>query len=447
MGALLYRDALHEVNEVFDAQLAQSARVLMALVSVSAERGELDRLQELLPAMEPRFLPTSHALLEIEGQEDQPGVYERIIAYQVFGRDDAFRLKSESAPQEPLSWKTSDFHDTLVAGQRWRVFNLQDSKQGLVLHAGEQYEIREELAEYVWENLLLPVLMAAPALILIVWLSVSEGLRPLLNLVREVKRRDPHDLKPLSTSLVPAEVGPLVDALNALFQRLERALENERSFTGDAAHELRRPLAALRVQAQVASRATADEERRKALRQIVTGVDHATHLVEQLLTLSRLDATDALPNLTGVDLYRTAVGAVRDVTRRALERSIDMHVAGSEGIQVLGDPAYLGMLVHNLLLNAISYSPSGGSVSIEITRSGTEALLVVSDSGPGIPANQREKAFGRFHRLEDAPQKGSGLGLSIVRKIAELHRARVSLADRPGGGLRVETRFRAAPAV
>lgn len=441
MSAFLYRDALHEVNEVFDAELAQSARLLLALVSVSAERGEMDRLQEMLPAMEPRYVATSHAQLEKEGQEDQPGVYERIIAYQVFGRDRGFRLRSENAPVEPLSLGTSGFDDTRIAGQRWRVFNLQDSKQGLILHAGEQFEIREELAEYVSRSLLLPDLMSLPALILIVWLAVSGGLRPLLALVNEVKRRDRYDLKPLLLSPIPVEVGPLVDALNALFQRLEHALENERSFTGDAAHELRRPLAALRVQAQVAARAQGDEVRRKALDQIISGVDRATHLVDQLLTLSRLDAADALQDLTRVDLYRTAASSVRELTRLALGRSVDVHIAGSEGIQILGDPVYVGLLMRNLLENAIAYSPPGGEVSVELGRSDAGALLMISDCGPGIPENEREKAFQRFHRLEDAAQKGSGLGLSIVRKIAELHRARVSLVDRPGGGLRVEVRF------
>ena len=440
MGLFVYQNALHEVNEVFDGHLAQSARFLMAMVKLSAERGELSQLQERLPALEPGYRPTAHAMVT-EEEEDRPGFYERIIAYQVFMPGTGFILASETAPQEQLSQNTSGFAETLIDGQQWRVFNLVDPGLNLQLHAGEQYEIREELACYLAQSLIFPVFLSVPPLVLIVWFALSRGLHPLLRLVREIKRRDPQDLTPLYFSQVPLEVTPLVGALNALLQRLDKAIEGERAFTGDAAHELRTPLAGLRVQAQVALRTTDDEIRRKALDQIIAGVDQAGHLVEQLLTLSRLDVAKTLPSREPVNLYRTALSVARDLERLAQKRSVLIRVHGAKDGEVQGDPGHLGILIRNLLDNAIRYSPNGEEVSVEVVTATDGLRLIVGDHGHGIAQSQHDEVFLRFHRLADTQSKGSGLGLSIVRRIAELHGAKVRLLDRPEGGLLVEVGF------
>lgn len=435
----LYNRTTHEVEEVFDAQLAQSARLLMAVVLASADRGELEHLRGTLSEIDPVTLPKPHSVVDL--LDDHPGIYERLIAYQVFINGQGLRLSSGSAPEQALAEGTSGFSVTWAGGQRWRVFSLSDPERGLVLHAGERYEIREELAGYVVQSLAFPVVLAIPALILIVWLAVRPPLRPLMALGREVKRRDPTDLRPLPLQEVPLEVIPLVHSLNTLFGRLRRALEAERAFTGDAAHELRRPLAALRVQAQVAGRTTGEEERRRALGQIIFGVDHAAHLVDQLLTLSRLDAQHQPIQTEHVDLRGVAGQALRTLAALAEERRVHLDLAASEPVTVLGNAAYLEVLIRNLLDNAIRHSPEGGHVGISLERDGHGALVRVSDEGTGIPQERREDVFRRFHRLEGAPQKGTGLGLSIVRRIAELHEAEVTLADRTQGGLAVEVRF------
>jgi len=439
MSLVLYRLTVQELAEVFDAQLAQSARTLMALVSTNAGRGEMEKLQEVLGQLEPKHLPITHTLAD--ELDEQPGAYERLIAYQVITHEGHLRLVSGSAPAQPFSSQTSGFSDVQLEGQRWRVFSLADPAQGLVVHAGEQGEIRDELAHYVVACLSPPVWLAIAALVLGVWLVVSPALRPLVGIVGEIKHRDPHDLKPLPVEPAPREVVPLIDALNSLFLRLQRAIETERAFTGDAAHELRTPLAGLRVQAQVALRATTDEDRRRALRQIIVGVDRASHLVEQLLLLSRLDNNEVLDHPEAVDLQGIAAQTRQDLTSFSSERRVEVHLTQTEPTPVLGDPAYLGVLLRNLLDNAIRYSPEGGEVWVELAGTPRAVTLRVSDSGPGIPSPRREDAFRRFRRLAEAGQVGSGLGLSIVQKIAELHRAEVSLAEPPGGGLRVEVRF------
>lgn len=439
MSLVLYQLAARELGEVFDAQLAQSARALVALVSSTANQDRMEHLQEVLQRLDPKELPRTHA--QVEAGEEAPGAYERLFAYQILGADGRLRLRSGTAPETPFATHTGGFSEVQASGQRWRLFSLADAASGLVVHVGEQAEIREELAEYTIECVSPPVLVTIAGLVLGVWWVVTLALRPLLGLVGEIKTREPQDLRPLPLEPAPAEVAPLVDALNALLLRLEGAMERERAFTGDAAHELRTPLAGLRVQAQVALRATADADRQGALHRIIAGVDRATHLVEQLLLLSRLDMEEALDRPQAVDLQAIAEQVLDDLAPLSAGRRLEVHLSSVEEAVVSGDPAQLGVLMRNLLDNAIRYGPEAADVRVELGVIAQEVILAISDRGPGIPAGRRHELFQRFHRLGEALPTGSGLGLSIVRKIVELHRAQISFTDRPGGGLRVEVRF------
>ncbi|MCC6656772.1 MAG: hypothetical protein IT512_01160, partial [Rhodocyclaceae bacterium] len=286
---------------------------------------------------------------------------------------------------------------------------------------------------------------ALPALALLVWLAVGAGLAPLAGVAREVARRDPDNLAPLDPGRSPREVLPLVAALNALFGRLKDSLEQERRFTADAAHELRTPLAAVKTQAQVALGATGEAERSRALANVVAGTDRASRLVEQLLVLARLDPQTALPTGQPVDLHELARQGVAELAPAAAAKGVEMGLAPGEATPVAGDAVLLAVLLRNLLDNAVRYTPSGGEVEVSVGRTSGGASLAVVDSGPGIPEAERGKVCERFHRLLGSGEDGSGLGLSIVRRIADLHRATVVLGEGPGGrGLRVEVTFPAA---
>jgi two-component system sensor histidine kinase QseC len=417
-----YFDARHEIGEMLDAHLAQSAGLIAAQLEHEIDGGK------------------GTAVPRRYGQE-------RKIAFQVWDGNNALRLHSVSAPQTRLSASEEGFADAVIEGKRWRIFSRRDESGRFLVQVGERYELRDELAESVAGHLMHPLAIALPALALLIWLAVGAGLAPLARLAGEVGRRAPDNLAPLEESRAPREVRPLLGALNDLFARLRASLEQERRFTADAAHELRTPLAAVKTQAQVALAAADAKERAHALAQVVTGADRAAHLVEQLLALARLDPQTALAQAQGVSLRALAAECVAALAPAAAQKGIEVGLVAADAGQVFGDSTLLAVLLRNLVDNAVRYSASGGEVEVRVASDDGSVLLSVTDSGPGIPAAEHSRVFERFYRVLGSGAEGSGLGLSIVRRIADLHRASIALADGPGGrGLVASVRFPAGQA-
>jgi two-component system sensor histidine kinase QseC len=368
--------------------------------------------------------------------------HERKIAFQVWDRKGRLRLRSASAPEVQLQSQSEGYGDAVIDGKRWRIFSRWDENRRYLVQVGERYELRDELAQSVASHLLHPLAVALPILALLIWLGVGVGLAPLGGVAREVARRAPDNLAPLDAGHAPREISPLIAALNALFDRLRTSLEQERRFTADAAHELRTPLAAVKTQAQVALGATGEDERSRALGNVVAGTDRATRLVEQLLVLARLDPQKVLPHGQTVDLHELARQGVAEIAPAAAAKGVEVSLAAGNAAPVAGDAVLLAVLLRNLLDNAVRYTPAGGEVEVSVRRTTGGVSLAVVDNGPGIPEAERGRVFERFHRVLGSGEEGSGLGLSIVRRIADLHRASVSLDAGPGGrGLRVEVRF------
>lgn len=425
LAVLSYYAARHEIEELFDAEMAQSARVLLGL--------------------------TRHELEEEGASADEgPGLiggrahpYEEKIAFQVW-KEGALLLRSANAPMTPMS-PGSGYHDREIDGAAWRTFALSDEALKVTVDVGERYDVRNELVYDILGTTLLPIVLALPLLAALIWSGISTGLKPLRRMVGEIGRLTPAALEPVAMRDVPEEIQPLAQALNGLLARLGAALESERRFTANAAHELRTPLAALRAQAQVAQRASAAGERNQALEQLIRGVDRATRLVEQMLQLARLEPETAAHHYRPVVLAEVVAEVVGGLANRAIERRIDLGVTESDHATVSGDAALLGVLVRNLVDNAIQHSPEGARVDVAIDRAPEAVTLSVTDSGPGIPAQERPRVMERFYRMRDTRAIGSGLGLSIVQRIAELHGATVMLDDAPRApGLRVCVRFPAA---
>lgn len=300
--------------------------------------------------------------------------------------------------------------------------------------AAHMQKERAELAGEIAKHLLVPMLVALPGLALVLVVAVGFSLRPLQRLANDVARRAPDRLTPIDGTDTPREIVPLIERLNQLFGEIDRALQNERRFTADAAHELRTPLAALQAQAQVALAANDDAERRHALNQILVGCDRASHLVAQLLTLARLDAGQAL-TLRQLDLHPLAGEVLAELAGEAIAQGCEL-VLGEGAARIRGDATLLQAALRNLVGNALKHG-APGQIEISIQLQGAEAALTVSDDGRGIPAAERETVQQRFHRGTSADfhdaNSGSGLGLSIVRRIVELHGGRLRLDDGPGG--------------
>jgi signal transduction histidine kinase len=284
-----------------------------------------------------------------------------------------------------------------------------------------------------------------PLLALAILVIVRASLRSLHRLAAEVEQRDAYSLAAVSTRRLPKEVAPLVRVLNGLLARLEAAFATQRAFTADAAHELRSPLTALRLQLQLLERAADEAARREARAHLAAAVSRATHLVEQLLTLSRQEPPDTLSVLRPIALESPVQEACADCSVLAQARRIDLRADVDAGVQIPGDPEGLRILARNLIDNAIQYAPAGSAVRVSGRRTPTGALLQVVDQGPGIPAPDRERVFDRFYRRAAAADGGSGLGLAIVKAIADRHHAHVRLDDAPDGGLQVSIAFPLAP--
>jgi len=413
-----YFDAQHELDELLDAHLAQSASLLVAQIG--------------------------HELEEID-VEHAPQLHKRgrTVVFQIWERGTNLRLRSTGAPAARLSRRDEGFSDAVIDGRRWRVFSGWDSSRRHLVQVGERYEARDEIAASIAKNLLLPLLFALPALGLLVWFNVARGLKPLASLGRQVAQREPRNLAALETGEAPVEVMPLVESLNRLFGRVTELMENERRFTADAAHELRTPLAALRTQAQVARAATNDAERDHALDNVIAGCDRATHLVEQLLTLARLEPGQLRDEKKRCDLHALAQAAIAEVAPMAVSRNVEIELsAGPAAVDIQGYPGLIAIALRNLIDNAVRYSPGGGTVHVKAASDGKVATLAVADEGPGIAPEERNKVGKRFYRILGSDETGSGLGLSIVKRIAELHGANVSLSEGDGGkGLRVMITF------
>jgi two-component system sensor histidine kinase QseC len=418
-AVLSIADTHSEVDELFDANLAQSAKVLLAQAAHEIREG--------------------HSLEEIQVEESEVGhKYEQKIAFQIWNDKGALLQRSTSAPFAPMAEQGEGFSDPVIAGEQWRVFSMWNGSREFQIQVGERHDVREELTSDVAENLIAPFLVALPLLAILIWVGVGRGLSPIERISGEVAERAPHLLAPIDTSAVPAEILPLVRSLNSLFGRLQQAFERERHFTADAAHELRTPLAALKTQAQVALRGQTDEERQAAVERVIQGVNRTTRLVEQLLTLARLDPEQCVFEGARVDLRSVAVATLGELAADAIAKDIDLSLEPGVPCVIKGNTTMLEVLLRNLVDNAIRYSSAGGRVAVEVLEEDARAVLQVTDSGPGITPQERERIFERFYRGQNVEASGSGLGLSIVQRIAELHHARIALgAPETGTGLRV----------
>lgn len=417
-----YKEARHEIDALFDAQLAQSAQVLLETsrheLNERIEHGDDD-------------IPVSHE-------------YEQKLAFQIWDKNNLL-LRSPTAPMTVMGGTQAGYSEVRLNHQTWRVLARWDNQHEFMIQVAEPLVGRENLARHITLKMLFPTFIALPILALLVWFGVGVGLKPLQQLKQEVRQRTAKRLEPVAMGGVPEEVVPLTQALNDLFTRLQLAFEGERRFTADAAHELRTPLAALKVQAQVALRSTNDADRQLALENVLRGTDRATRLVEQLLDLARVDPETAAEYYKPVALHDLATTVIADLEPLARAKQIEVILEKTSEdnnvITVRGDEAQLGLLLRNLVDNAIRYTPRGGQVVVRINNIDGVALEVC-DTGPGVPESEREKIQQRFYRIVGSGEEGSGLGLSIVRRIAELHGAQLELTDNPSNsGLLVKVHW------
>lgn len=360
------------------------------------------------------------------------------LAFAIFSADgDMILNDGENGRDIPYHYRRDGFDDGRLKDDNdaWRFVWLTspDGKYRVVV--GQEAEYRQEMALEVVSSQLTPWLVALPVMLLLLIVMLSRELKPLKKLAQTLRSRSPDATDTLSTQGVPAEVRPLLDSLNHLFTRTQEMMSRERRFTSDAAHELRSPLAALKVQTDVAQLYLDDPQAQaKALAQMHAGIDRASRLVDQLLTLSRLDSLDNLDNIEPLALADILQSAVMDIYYPAQQAGIDIRLnINAPQATRTGQQLLLSLLVRNLLDNAIRYSPRGSVVDVTLNA----RSFSVRDNGPGIASDALARVGERFYRPPGQNETGSGLGLSIVKRIATLHGMRVSLANSAEGGLDV----------
>ena len=494
-----YRDARHEIEELFDAELAQQARLLAGMIPADMAPAARLALQQALD----EAVVGSAMASEDDEAHPQGHEYESKLGFVVLDDRGDSLLRSASAPVGALERllaarpgaapgrldaALAGFHTVAMDDGTWRLFVLRDARDHQWIVVGERQDVRGELVGKITLRSVLPDLVGLRLVGLLVWLAIGWGLRPLRRMVRRLKQRDPDKLTPLEVGDLPQELEPMVASLNRLLLQVTTLLERERRFLAYAAHELRTPLAVLRIHAQNALQAPDRADRDGALRQLEAGIDRATRVVAQLLTLARLEPDAGARHMAPVDLLALARQELAELTPLALEHGQELALetgegegeggtAGEEGgaaagggrgagddkgagddrgdaaakgarggrdrggadFRLVADAPALGILLQNLVSNAVQHTPPGGRIRVVLEGDAEAVVLRVQDSGPGVAPELRGKVFERFFRAGGG--SGAGLGLSIVARIVELHHGTITLGDSPLGGLEVWVRL------
>ena len=408
-GAAIHHEAREEVDALLDYQLRQLA------LSVGDQ------------VWGPGFVPHGHD----EGEMD--------FVIQVWGPNGVSLYFSRPHQILPVGSEPG-FSTIETRAGAWRVYLTRTPLQ--LIQVAQPMTVRNTMALAAVTRVLTPMLLLLPVLSLLIWVIVGRGLAPLRRLARAVALRTPSGLEPLPVTDTPEEVVPLVQSLNDLLRRLDEALAAQKAFVADAAHELRTPIAALQLQAQMLERAASDAERQAAIHDLQAGVRRGAHLVNQLLTLARQDPDLTDRSKSPVSLVELARSTVAEHVVAAEERQIDLGMTQADDAAIVeGNADGLRILLRNLVDNALRYTPAGGAVDVAVSVSGPDAILDVADNGPGIPPEDRRRVFDRFYRGSGTGETGTGLGLSIVKSIAERHGAHVELGSSAAGGLRVRVCF------
>lgn len=417
-----------QVGQVLDRRLEESARMVASLIG---------RNQGIVTSQTAGMVENAPAL---DGQHD----YARQLICQVWGFDGKLRSASDGAPQGQLAKGGSGFSERAVDGEVWRVYSHIDTDLGIRVMVGDSLRVREMLVNDVALGVIAPAALILPILALLIWWAVARGLRPVEQLAVSLAQRPATDLGPLDETHVPTELRTMTSALNGLFRRVDQARDRERNFTAFAAHELKTPLAGLKMQAQIAAIAPDDATQAKALGQIAAAVNRSDRLVGQLLAMTAAESATS-PELPAQDGAQVLADVAEAMAPLAAARSVRLSIRAKAGTWRTDHVALLTAALRNLLENAILASPPDSEVEVALVRDGTQIIFEVLDRGRGIAETDRPHVTDRFYRGAGSPSGGgSGLGLAIVAAAMAQMAGELTLTPRKGGGERARLSFPAA---
>lgn len=426
-----YKETQQEVTKLFKAELAQSAGVLHAFVESMLHEGSLSEHWD--EDQSSNLLHTHELTYKYAGK----------IAFQLWSVEDGLILRSESAPKFSLSSIRNGYSETMLDEHLWYVFSIANDDGEYIIHVGQREDVRNAITHDVARQLVQNFMLGLPALGILIWLIVTKTLAPVNDLTQQLARREAGYLKPISTRGLPEEILPVVNELNTLFAQLEHAFENERNFSSDASHELRTPLAGLLTQVQVAQKTTDENIRNQALTKAQLAVQRMSRMVQQLLTLSRVQNQNEKISKTELNINNEIIKVISEIEALAHQKKIDIELKPGKIANINGNAQLINILLRNIIENAVKYSPVSGRIKVRSWLENNHLWLSVEDNGPGINEKDLERLTQRFYRCVETAQstEGSGLGLSIVQRIATIHDAEIHFSKSKMNGLCVQVIF------
>ena len=428
VGAFAFHSANKEINKVYDAQLQSNANVLWMLIS--DELGENENGKAKIVNDMDFSLPNQTSM------NDSADDYADSRMFRIWKSGGIIMYSDNSLPKS-IS-KQPDGYSTILSNKEyWRIYSLPIKDKQISIEVGEKVALRDTLVHNILLNLEAPLIALIVVVALLLWFGIRNGLGTIHNLVDHIRKRSPNDLSHLDFIEMPKDLLPLGKSLNQLFTQLENSFTAEKRFTDHAAHQLRTPLATLKLQLQMLANANSESERKSLIRELMQSNERAIKLVTMLLTVARLDHQEI--TLQPVNLYQTIASAMAETGLLAKEKNIEMSLDGPEKIKVLADEALLKLMIGNIIENGVKYTPKSGFVRVKIESQEKYCKIFVVDSGAGIPEEERKLVFGRFYRVSTPQSDGSGLGLTIVSEIIERFAGTIELkTPESGSGLLVE---------
>lgn len=438
-----YKDLQHESRELFDAQLARSGRLILSLVQADIENSNFSSIQQFLNENQLRP-PVSSNIDTLDEELDSGHIYETKLGFQVWDDVGNLILKSQNVPLTPLSTKQNGYSDSHFLDNEWRIFSLtsQDSRYRSI--TAERIDVRNDLIGTISSDLALLFIVLIPVLFITMWFAINKGLVSLQNLTSQIHNIGADKLDSVSEDNAPGEIQTISKAVNQLLLRLRNTLAVEKRITSDAAHELRTPLAAVKIHAELAKTASNKEQRIDSINHVLQGIDRTTYLVDQILALARLEPESFTETLHPLNLSNLVIEEVSLLVPLSHSKDVELSVCQNDELTICAEDTSLRLLVRNLLSNAVLYTQKGGEVEVYLSEIDNKACLIIIDNGPGIPAQDRELVLQRFYRAENHQTPGCGIGLSIVKRVVELLDAGFKMEEsdpQTGSGLKVTVCF------
>ncbi len=407
IGVLAFKGATKQINHVYDAQLISSANMLWLVVEdeMNLQREPFRRIRKI-------DLTVSDQKSLNEFADD----YASSRMFRVW-RGDSLAMISDKAPFVDIPQQASGLSDVKDDdGNRWRVYSLEIPNTNITVEAGEKTRLRRSLVSNILLTLAAPLALLLPIISWLLWAGISSGLGKVRALVAQIRSRTPDDLSPLQLVGMPRDLLPLGNSINHLLSKLEHSFNAEKRFAEHAAHHLRTPLAALKLQMQMLEKTRSEPERKGLMADLEASIERASRLVGQLLTSTRVShqRIDVVP----INLKRSVIAMIEEMAPIAAQKNLALALDSADDVSVLADETLLRQLVGNVIENAIKYTPANGSVHVALSADESTVCCAVSDTGPGIPEDERAHVFQRFYRVGTPQQQGTGLGLAIVAEIA-----------------------------